>query len=291
MRLCDLSGENVIKPVLHYSEHAVNKPVRHNYEMQEIPGDPTWSGIAHHAALYKGVEKRDECGMPRYSIFLFYPGLKFGLIFAKGINDLPEHGIFHTVEEVIGRFRGTPYETLDDFLKHLDETAGTNGHIDLVTIEFVKQFDPERAERYAASRLAYRERKDAEYAERRKQREAEHAAYVKEKNEKAESAIETAIATIKNGGEIRNDAIEIFKNRYESNCYALVNVLCRRYGIKVPLRTQGWIANKLDSFTVKDGQFVGAMYLPKRRGEKPSATYQDCIKQLIAAVLTDGFED
>ena len=102
--------------------------------------------------------------------------------------------------------------------------------------------------------------------------------------------VQVAIDTIRRGGVVGNDSVEIFKSRYDSTSYSLVNYLCRRYGISVPLRTQGWIAEKLAKFVVKDGKLDTCYYIPKKRNEKASTKYRIYLQQLIDAVLAEKSE-
>ena len=284
MNLCDLNGENVKKPVLHYSKRTMNKPVRHSFDMQRIPCDLT--GVE----LYRGVEELDSYGTKSFTLYAFYPGIKYGLILLKSLHDMPDNNIFHTVEEIVEKVDASHYVTLEAFTKHYDQCAENESFIDLLTIEFVKHFDTERAERYGQARLAYSRRKEIQYAQEHEKRIAEEATYVKQKNDEAEAVVQVAIDTIRRGGEVGNDSVEIFKSRYDSTSYSLVNYLCRRYGISVPLRTQGWIAEKLAKFIVKDGKLGTCYYIPKKRNEKASAKYQIYLQQLIDAVLAEKSE-
>lgn len=286
MKLCDLTAQAVVKPVMHYSEHAMNKVVRHNFEM--VPIFSYGANSDSYIELYRGMEETDSYGVRSYRIFGFYPGVKYGLILLNHLRDIPESDVFHTVEEISQHVANSHYITLDAFKRHFDQSENGEFFIDLLTIEFVRQFDAQRAERYTRSREIYAERRNRQYAEERAARKAEEAAYVQEKNDEAEALIETAIETIRRGGEVGNDTVEIFKSRYDSSCYSLVNVLLRRYGIDVPLRTQGWIAGKLARFSVSDGQLGTCYYIPKKRNEKASSTYQTYLRQLIAAVQKEA---
>ena len=287
MNLRDLTEPVVKKPVLHYSESAMNKVVRHNYDMVPIPC--SFSGN-YSVELYRGMETADNYGYKSYNLYAFYPGIKYGLILLKSLRDMPDNNIFHTVEEIVAKVEASHFVTTDAFTKHYDQCAENESFIDILTIEFVRQFDAERAERYAKVRLAYKRRKEIQYAQESEKRKAEQAAYVKEKNDEAEAVVQVAIDTIRRGGMVGNDSVEIFKSRYDSTSYSLVNYLCRRYGISVPLRTQGWIAEKLAKFVVKDGKLDTCYYIPKKRNEKASTKYRIYLQQLIDAVLAEKSE-
>lgn len=275
MRLHDLDTPVERHTILHYGADG-NKVVRHNYDMQQISG-----------ALYKGAEETNEYGEIEYNIFVVFPNVRHGLLYQKKLRDREDL----TTEKMEVWAKEYGIDTLENYLEKLDETARDGRFIGRVEIEFVRQFDAERAERYAAARLVYVKRKEEQYAAERERRETENAAYVKEKNDEAEAVIQTAIATIKSGnGKIGNDEIEIFKSRYTSNTYALVNVLCRRYNVEVPLRTQGWIAKKLGCFVVENGKHKSIMWQPEKRGEKPSQTIHKYLEKLVEAICASDTE-
>ena len=50
--------------------------------------------------------------------------------------------------------------------------------------------------------------------------------------------IDLAIRTIRGGGTLKNEPISLYKSRYDSSTYSIVNHLMRRYQVDVPLRTQ-----------------------------------------------------
>lgn len=253
-----------------------NKVVRHRYDMQQISG-----------VLYKGVEETNEYGEIEYNIFVVFPNVKCGLLYQKKLCDREDY----TTEKMEVWAKEYGIDTLENYLEKLDETVQAGKFIGRLEIEFVRQFDAERAEHYMEARLVYVKRKEEQYAAERERREMANIAYVKEKNDEAEAVIQTAIATIKSGnGKIGNDEIEIFTSRYTSNTYALVNMLCRRYNVAVPLRTQGWIAKKLICFTVEDGKYKNITWQPKKRGEQASQAIHKCLCELTEAIRAVGME-
>lgn len=276
MRLHDLDTPFERHGIMHYGADG-NKVVHHNYDMQHIGG-----------VLYKGAEEKTEYGETAYDIFIVFPNARYGFLYLKKLRDREDR----TTEQMEAWLDESGMGTLEGFLENLDEKMKAGKFIGQLEIEFVRQFDAERADRYAAYRQEYRARREEQAERVRRQREEENAAYIKEKNDEAESVIQVAIDTIRSGnGQIGNDGIELFKSRYNSTVYALVNVLCRRFNVPVPLRTQGWIAEKLTSFYVKDGEYDFATYRPKKRGEKPSQAIHKCLKELVEAVCAEKSEE
>lgn len=54
------------------------------------------------------------------------------------------------------------YRSLPDFFRRYDENVELDRHIGAAIIEFTRQFDPERGDRYAKQRMRYIERQEAE---------------------------------------------------------------------------------------------------------------------------------
>lgn len=93
-----------------------------------------------------------------------------------------------------------------------------------------------------------------------------------------------AIETLKNGGRLVNFDVEIFKGRYDSSSYSIFNYLARQYGVKIPIKTQGWINSSLLDITVKDGKMSGG----HMSGKNQSTVIYKYMNQLIEAVRKDA---
>lgn len=114
-------------------------------------------------------------------------------------------------------------ETVGDFMNGLEDRMTSGRFIGNADIEFVRQWNPERADVFAKYRQDYYNRKHQQEEERRKQREKEDMEYTLERNAEAERVIQAAIDTIRNGnGKVENCKIEFFKNRYQSTTSATV---------------------------------------------------------------------
>ena len=87
----------------------------------------------------------------------------------------------------------------------------------------------------------YRKKEDEVAKERRAKAEAEERAFCEEQNRLSEQAVQEAIRTIKDGGVLQNQTVKFYRSRYRCNAFSIVNYLMRKYGVNVPLRTQGWI--------------------------------------------------
>ena len=60
----------------------------------------------------------------------------------------------------------------------------------------------------------------------------------------------------------------------------------RRYQVDVPLRTQGWINNKLAAATIADGRCSHLRFWGHKR-DRASRRFVDCMNKLTRAVLAE----
>lgn len=107
----------------------------------------------------------DEYGRTEVIVFIAFPGMDGMKLGSIGGLD------WRTVEDI----SGFDYAAPEDMCIWLDERAEQGKFIGNAQIEFVRQFDEQRANRYAEARAAYYERKEAEEQTRREQRQREEA--------------------------------------------------------------------------------------------------------------------
>lgn len=267
MNLNELSTPFERHKIIHFAKDG-NTVVHRWYDMQPVDG-----------TLYKGRVEKDRWG-EYYSLFAVFPGVEQGLVLVKALRT--HNG--YTTEQVKGWLYRNGMDSLEHFLEYLDSAEVEDRHINLAEIEFVRQFDAQRADRYAAYRIARYARLEEKRIEERKRREAEDAQYIKEMNERAEAQVKAAVDIIKNGGELENADISFYSGRYAHSTYAIVNYLMRYYGIDVPLRTQGWINRKLSSVTIRDGSCVSLQYQRTGKARTGSNVFFQYMDDLIAAV-------
>lgn len=129
----------------------------------------------------------------------------------------------------------------------------------------------------------YRTKQQTEESARQIRAAEEEKAYCEARNKKAEEMVSAAIQIIREGGILRNTTVEFYQSRYHSSSYSIVNYLMRLYHVNVPLRTQGWINNKLHSVTIEDGKCEHLQYYCAKNG-RASQKFFDCMRELIQAV-------
>jgi len=109
----------------------------------------------------------------------------------------------------------------------------------------------------------------------------------REGNKETEAKIQAALEILRHGGTLENERIKVY-TLTEDDCkgseYSIINHLMRLFGIKTPLRTQGWINDKLISVTIFDGRCSGGSYY-RRKGGTCSKTFFNYMNDLIAAAF------
>lgn len=127
----------------------------------------------------------------------------------------------------------------------------------------------ELVKKYRIEKAAIIEKKEQEDRERREQ-------YRKEQEEKQRRIEEEKRIELK-------AAAEKIRNRQTTdNDNGIILELMRQYGVKIPLRTQGWILDSLASVKF-DGDKISYSYYRKRNG-KGSQKVFDCIRDLVKAI-------
>ena len=134
-------------------------------------------------------------------------------------------------------------------------------------------------------------------AKRQEENEAIQAHYEREEQEfckrlngEAEQTVSAALEIIRNGGVLKNETVTFYQGRHDSKTYSIFYYLMRQYQVDVPLRTQGWINDKLVNATIKDGKCENLQYF-RSKGGRCSQKFFDCVNALIQAVTAQSAED
>lgn len=127
---------------------------------------------------------------------------------------------------------------------------------------------------------AYRARRDREDQERQAREEAEAAAYVAERNARAQAAIDRASDILRHGGTIQNDTVTTYRTQYDATDSPLILRLMDAYGVAVPPRTRAWIRDKVDRLIVKNDGTLAPLYYRRVKGGKPSTVVWNYLQQL-----------
>ena len=102
-------------------------------------------------------------------------------------------------------------------------------------------------------------------------------------NTEKEKAVDAALQIIRSGGTLKNDTLCYYKDDGSFVETSLILYLMRKYHIDVPLRTQGWIKERLASATVQE-DFCGSVTYYRAKKSQCSQKFFGCMRDLILAV-------
>lgn len=128
--------------------------------------------------------------------------------------------------------------------------------------------------------FVHRQKTYREEQARKVKAKAEDKAFCEEQNRLAEQVVQEAIRIIKDGGILQNQTVKFYRNRYSCSAFSIVNYLMKKYEVNVPLRTQGWINEKLTSVTIENGKCEHLRYM-RSKGAQCSQRFFDCMSELI----------
>ena len=147
MTLAELTTPFERRRIIEYGSDG-NKVVRHWREMQQITD-----------TLYKGKEETNEWNETEFDIFLCFHGVHDGTRLMKKMK----HPEWYTIDKMQESAIKASYDSVEHYLSSLDELVNGGRWIDNATIDFARQFDTGRADKYAEHRAAYiKKREEAE---------------------------------------------------------------------------------------------------------------------------------
>lgn len=145
-----------------------NKVVHHWYEVQQVDG-----------AIYKTRDFPDEHGTPQFKLCIFFEGIQNGLRW-----QWMSHPGRYTVEQIMDAAKRDCVDSMTTMLADLFGRIEAEKFIGNAQIEFVRQFDPTAADRFAKHREDYYAKKEED--ERRRQQECEAEAAAEKARQQAE---------------------------------------------------------------------------------------------------------
>ena len=211
--------ESVRKKCITFAKdgNTVVKPYRTLYSLKNITHD-----TAHKNLYLEVVKGKESWAEAHYQIWEDFQVICFTQGWAQGFLDISEFS-----EKILGY----PYLGIDGFYKKLEEAERDNWCINKVDIEVcILLGNIELAKHYAE----YREKRIAEKEAKRQAEAAERERKEREEEEKRLAEIEKTISEAENNIFHQKE----FKNT-KVDGKSVINKLMEKYGIKVPLRTQG----------------------------------------------------
>ena len=130
-------------------------------------------------------------------------------------------------------------------------------------------------------------RLEEERAKKRAEQQESYRKEIEKINLKAFNQENECIRIFRENGDIRNDTITTAKAEEDgypkTPSTSILLYLLRKYDIRVPLKTQGWINNSLHTVTIKDGIVTRIAY---NRKSVVSNKAIECIEKLSQAIRT-----
>lgn len=159
-------------------------------------------------------------------------------------------------------FKGT-----EGFKKYLSQTETNGAFINLAEIHALELIGEDRlADHYGKYRELYLIQQEQKKQQQEKQQQIEQQKLEEERQREFDARIADAEDCIKKNKLLKNDLLDNEKH--------LILYLLKRHNIDVPLKTQGWINNKLDSVVfTQNGEIT--VYFYKSNGCKcPQSIYK-----------------
>lgn len=244
------------------------KALYKNKQMQLITG-----------SIYRGETIKEEYN-DHCDVYACYAGIPVGIWIGSVHVD-------YSIEEVMAQIMRKGMETLENYMAAIKYRLEKQDHFRFTEVEFIKHIAPELENQMWESRKAFAENQHKKRMEQAAQREAEDQAFIAERNTEAEQIVNKALDILRNGGKLENQTVTFYESRYNSSSYSIVNYLMRKYGVNVPIRTQGWINEKLVSAKIEDGKCEHLQYY-RAKGAQCSQKFFDCMNELIAKVNTEA---
>lgn len=263
MKLNEVTSQFEMHKVLEYAADW-NKVVRHNKQLRKLE-EPFYSGEITGDEYSRGAK-----------IYVFYSELNIAMYLGSTYES-------NNVEFILEQCRKMHMDTPAQLMETLDQLVERNEYIKNIYIEVAAMVKPERVQVYMESKKNFVLRQEEKRRLKKEQQEIEDQAYVNEHNAEAERVVQEAINLIRSNGKLPNTSVEFFRSRHDSSAYSIINYLMRKYGINVPIRTQGWINDRLTMVSIQNGKCATISYQKIRNG-KVSEIFHDCMNKLIMAI-------
>ena len=225
-----------------------NKVVRHWYDVQNVAG-----------SLYKSRTTQDRHGQAKCGLFIFFPGVEDGLELETA--RYPDR---ITVERAVEVIRQGGFDSAQHMIDAFNERVEKDVFIGNAQIEFIRQFDPGAAGRFAQHRAAFYARREEQERQERLARQAEKEAEEARRQAELDSLKALYLGWADGMTPLRFSRVD-----------ATLGSLCRDDG-KVMTRRDFVIARVRDGWTPQKDEGVttwyGSRWEPKQ--SKPKTVYK-----------------
>lgn len=252
-----------------------NKAVYHKKEVRQVTGN-IYIGKTEGTDYYKYYSA--------YAIF----GDRIGLY----VGRLTDFERVDKIEELIPK---SHLSSFDDYITAIENRIANNKWINCVEREYVRNYRPDLVANIEVARAAYKEKQEEQREARAAERKAERIAEAERCNAEFMEVINKAIATLKNGGCVENKSIDLMENPdeagyHEYKHYTTFTYLFDKYGIKLPIRTRGFVIDRLASVTYnEEKQSMQYSYMRKGNSKGSSKLY-DYLYALVDKIKNESEE-
>lgn len=230
-------------------------------------------------SIYRGETVKEEYN-DHCDVYACYDGMTVGIWIGSVRTD-------YTVDEVMEQIRRKGMDSLENYMAAIKTRLEKQDHFRFTEIEFIKHITPELENQMWESRKVFAENQRKKRMEEAAQREAEDQAFIAAQNAEAEQTVNKAMEILRNGGKLENHIITFYESRYKYSSYSIVNYLMRKFGVNVPIKTQGWINNKLGSAMIENGKCERLQYY-RAKGAQCSQKFFDYMNELLAKVNAEN---
>lgn len=248
-----------------------NSITYHNKDMRLVEG-----------CLYCGEPEAESQWNSYCMLYVRYPDQKVAMEIGTANAD-------YSIEEAMSVVKRNGIETQDAFIEFIKRKIEAQDHIQLTWIEYLKYIRPTLIDACWESRKAFAEKQKQIRQERKAQREAEDKAFLAERQAEAEKLIAAAYDTIRHGGALENVDISLYESRYTCHTYKIVNYLFRQNGVNCPIKTQGWINDKLIRANITPEGTVNVQFWKSKNGKCSDKVF-DCLFELVRIVRAENQE-
>ena len=222
---------------------------------------------------YMSEPKTDEYGNTYADIYVWYPNPDCGMKLMNLRTD--------TEVEKLCAYNDDAYETPEKFTRAVTELTYPR----MLEIFLVNEINPDLVPFLIRKHDEYLKAKSAIESEQRRTQERIDMEFVSEQNEILKSTVEKAVEILKHDGILKNETITEYRNRYDFSEYKLINYIARKYGVKIPLKTQGWINSTLAEIKIKNGEMTT---YKRMSNTNPSNSIWKYMDELIKKIREDN---
>lgn len=163
--------------------------------------------------------------------------------------------------------RNIKYKGAEGFKNYLSQRESNGTYINLAEIQVLELIgEAKLADHYGRYREDYLTRYEQKKQEQEKQRQIEQQKLAEERRREFDAKIAKAEDCIRENKLLKNDLLDNEKH--------LILYLLKKHDINVPLKTQGWINNKLDSVVFTQNGEITVYFYKSKGGKCPQSIYK-----------------